>query len=287
MTAKKNTTDVSASSVKTLGVIGAGVMGQALIKGLMAKSVFEAKNIWAAVKSEASATRVEAELGVRTLTDYLPAVPGTDLLLLCVKPNGLKSVLEKLRTTSLKPGTIIVSIVAGQTTEQMESILGINSDTPPITVIRAMTNTPCLVGQGMTAICGGTHATKAQMAMAQKIFEAVGDCLQLDETHFDAVTGLSGSGPAYVYLMMEALVDGGVRVGLSRTAALRIVSQTLLGAATMVQQSKRHPAALRDDVTTPAGCTIGALLVLEDGKIRSTLARAVEEATSIAAGLGK
>jgi len=287
VTSKKSTTDVSTSSVKTLGVIGAGVMGQALIKGLMAKGVFEAQNIWAAVKSEASATRVEADLGVRTFTDYLPAVPGTDLLLLCVKPNGLKSVLEKLRNTSLKPGTILVSIVAGQTTEQMETVLGITADTPPVTVIRAMTNTPCLVGQGMTAICGGTHATKAQMGMAQKIFEAVGDCLQLDESHFDAVTGLSGSGPAYVYLMMEALVDGGVRVGLSRTAALRIVSQTLLGAATMVQQSKRHPAALRDDVTTPAGCTIGALLVLEDGKIRSTLSRAVEEATSIAAGLGK
>jgi pyrroline-5-carboxylate reductase len=270
-----------------MGVIGAGVMGQALIKGLMAKGVFQAEDIWAAVKTEASATRVSEELGVKAFTDYLPAVPGTDLLLLCVKPNGLRGVLEKLKSTQLKPGTVLISIVAGQSIEQMEGALGITTDSTPVAVIRAMTNTPCLVGQGMTAICAGTHASKAHMTMAQTIFEAVGDCIQLDESHFDAVTGLSGSGPAYVYLMMEALVDGGVRVGLPRQAALRIVSQTLLGAATMVQQSKRHPAALRDDVTTPAGCTIGALLVMEDGKIRSTLARAVEEATQIAGGLGQ
>jgi pyrroline-5-carboxylate reductase len=275
------------AKVRTMGVIGAGVMGQALIKGLMAKGIFQAENIWAAVKTESSAHSVASELGVRAFTDYLPAIADTELLLLCVKPNGLRGVLEKLQTAKLKPGTIVISIVAGQTIAQMESVLGVTETSSAIAVIRAMTNTPCLVGQGMTAITGGTHTTKAQMTVAQTIFEAVGDCIQLDESHFDAVTGLSGSGPAYVYLMMEALVDGGVRVGLPRQAALRIVAQTLLGAATMVQQSKRHPAALRDDVTTPAGCTIGALLVMEDGKIRSTLARAVEEATQIAGGLGQ
>jgi pyrroline-5-carboxylate reductase len=150
-----------------------------------------------------------------------------------------------------------------------------------------MPNTPCIVGQGMTVICPGTHVQASDIESTYGIFQAVGQCMELEESHFDAVTGLSGSGPGYLYLIMEALADGGVRVGLPREVALKIVTQTVLGAATMVQQTGRHPAALRDDVTTPAGCTIGGLLIMEDGKIRSVLARAVEEATQIAAQLGK
>jgi pyrroline-5-carboxylate reductase len=120
------------------------------------------------------------------------------------------------------------------------------------------------------------------MAIAQKIFSSVGQCHQLAESHLDAVTAVSGSGPAYIYLIMEALADGAVRVGLPRDVAFSLVSQTMLGAALMLQRSGKHPATLKDEVTTPSGCTIGALLVMEDGKIRSTLARAVEEATNIA-----
>ncbi len=272
----------NAMSVRKLGVIGAGVMGQALIRGLMAKGIVTSKSVWASAKTEATCAQIQESLGIQAFTDYAQALADTDVILLCVKPGGLKSVLEKLRKLGVPPKTLIVSIVAGKTIEQMEAALA--TENP---VIRAMTNTPCLVGQAMTAICGGTHATGGQVALAKAMFEAVGQCLVLDESHFDAVTGLSGSGPAYVYLMMEALADGGVRVGLPRDAALAIVAQTLLGAAMMVQQSGRHPASLRDDVTTPAGCTIGALLVMEDGKIRSTLARAVEEATRIAGELGQ
>jgi pyrroline-5-carboxylate reductase len=277
---KKETT--APVHIRKLGVIGAGVMGQALIKGLMAKGVVQPENVWAAAKRESSCVKIRETLGIEAYTDYLEQLPDTDVLLLCVKPAGLPGVLEKLQKAMISPKTLLISIVAGQSIERMEGGL----DPIPSPVIRAMTNTPCLVGQAMTAICGGTHASKDHIAAAQHIFETVGVCMELDEQHFDAVTSLSGSGPAYVYLMMEALVDGGVRVGLPRQAALQIVSQTLLGAATMVQQSKRHPAALRDDVTTPAGCTIGALLVMEDGKIRSVLARAVEEAARIASGLG-
>lgn len=273
---------MTVAEFKKLGVIGAGVMGQALIRGLMAKQVFHANQVWAAAKRESSCEKIKEALDIVAYTDYAKELPDTDILLLCVKPNGLKGVLEKLGKAKLSPHTLIISIVAGKSIEQMEEALGTNNP-----VIRAMTNTPCLVGQGMTAICGGTHATSQHIAMAQRIFEAVGVCMELDESHFNAVTGLSGSGPAYMYLIMEALADGGVRVGLPREAALKIVSQTLLGAAMMVQQSGRHPAALRDDVTTPAGCTIGALLVMEDGKIRSVLARAVEEATLIAGELGQ
>lgn len=265
-----------------LGVLGAGVMGKALIQGLMHKQVVTLKNLWAAAKTETSCEKIRAELGIKALSNYSGELADTDVLLLCVKPAGVKGVLEKLKTYGLKPDTLIISIVAGATIDSMEAALG--TENP---VIRAMTNTPCTVGQAMTTICAGTHATEKHMAIAQRIFEAVGVCMELDETHFNAVTSLAGSGPAYVFLIMEALADGGVKVGLPREAALRIVSQTLLGAATMVQESGRHPAALRDDVTTPAGCTIGALLTMEDGKIRSVLARAVEEATRIAGNLGK
>jgi pyrroline-5-carboxylate reductase len=273
---------MSATEIKKLGVIGAGVMGQALIRGLLAKKVLLVKQIWAAAKTESSCEKIRDDLKISAYTDYTEQLPDTDVLLLCVKPNGLKQVLEKLKTAKLSPDTLVISILAGKSIEQIEA--GLDSKNP---VIRAMTNTPCMVGQGMTAVCLGKYAKAKHLATAQTIFEAVGICMELDEVHFNAVTGLSGSGPAYMYLIMEALADGGVRVGLPREAALRIVSQTLLGAAMMVQQSGRHPAALRDDVTTPAGCTIGALLVMEDGKIRSVLARAVEEATLIAGELGK
>ncbi len=269
------------SGIRKLGVIGAGVMGQALIRGLTKKQVVPMASIWAAVKTEASRERVQSELGVIAYTSYKEVLADTDVILLCVKPGGVQHVLEKLRGYGVSKDTLIISIVAGTTIEQIEEALG--GQNP---VIRAMTNTPILVDEGMTAVCLGTHAEQRHLQIAQQIFEAVGVCMELDEVHFDAITGLSGSGPAYMYLMMEALADGGVRVGLPREAALRIVSQTVLGAAKMVKETGRHPAALRDDVTTPAGCTIGALLVMEDGKIRSVLARAVEEATRIAGQLG-
>jgi pyrroline-5-carboxylate reductase len=149
-----------------------------------------------------------------------------------------------------------------------------------------MPNTPCVVGEGMTVICRGKYASAADLERTRHIFEAVGKCAATDEMHFDAITALSGSGPAYYFLIMEALADAGVRVGLPRQLALTLVAQTALGAARMVLTTGRHPAALRDDVTTPAGCTIGGLLIMEDGRIRSVLVRAIEEATRIAAHLG-
>jgi pyrroline-5-carboxylate reductase len=138
----------------------------------------------------------------------------------------------------------------------------------------------------MTVLCAGSHASAEHLRKAQRVFEAVGKCTRAEEHYFDAITALSGSGPAYQYLFMEAFADAGVRVGLPRQLALTLVAQTAVGAAKMVQASGRHPAALRDDVTTPAGCTIAGLLMLEDGKIRSVLARAIEEATKVAGQLG-
>ena len=265
-----------------LGVIGAGVMGKALVQGLIEGDVLSPESLWAAVRTESSRKATAQELNVDVVTDYSPLLPKTDVILLCVKPGNALKVLEQCVKNGLSPKTLVISIVAGVTIADMSAVL---SQGNPI--IRAMPNTPCIVQQGMSVLASAPNVTPEHVEVAKQIFESVGLCIELDETHFDAVTALIGSGPAYFYLIMESLADGGVRVGLPRQVALRMVAQTALGSASMVLHSGRHPASLKDDVTTPAGCTIGALLTMEDGKIRSVLARAVEEATNIAAGLGK
>lgn len=257
-------------------------MGQALIRGLLDRNVLTPKNVWAAAKREKSCQAIRDSFGIEAFTDYKAALKDTDILLICVKPSGIHKVLETLKAAKISEKTLIISILAGTTLETIESGLGTKNP-----VIRAMPNTPCIVGQGMTVLGQGTYATDKDLEKATAIFSVVGEWLELDESHFDAVTSLCGSGPAYMYLIMEALADGGVRVGLPREVALKIVSQVVLGSAHMVKESGRHPAALRDDVTTPAGCTIAGLLMMEDGKIRSVLARAVEEATAVAGELGK
>ncbi len=266
---------------RTLGVIGAGVMGQALMKGLLASGLIDRQRLWAADKNAATCESASRALEIPVEADFRGRLRTADLILICVKPADAAVVLASLREAGLRRETLLISILAGASTECLESMLGM--DNP---LVRAMPNTPAIVGEGMTVICGGKNATATGLARAQRIFEAVGKCLLVDEKHFNAVTALSGSGPAYQYLIMEALADAGVRAGLPRQLALALVAQTAVGAARMIQTTGRHPAALRDDVTTPAGCTIAGLLVLEEGKIRAVLARAVEEAAKIAAQLG-
>jgi pyrroline-5-carboxylate reductase len=265
----------------TLGVVGAGVMGQTLMRGLLSSGLIARERMWAGDKNAAAAEAACEKLGIPVETGYAPRVPSSDLILMCVKPNDAPAVLAALRDAGLRRETLLISILAGVATDRLESLLG--TENP---VIRAMPNTPAIVGEGMTVVCRGRYASPEDLHRAQRIFEAVGKCLPLDEMHFNGVTALSGSGPAYQYLIMEALADAGVRVGLPRQLALTLVAQTALGAARMVLTTGRHPASLRDDVTTPAGCTIGGLLMLEDGRIRSVLARAVEEAAKIAGHLG-
>jgi pyrroline-5-carboxylate reductase len=265
----------------TLGVIGAGVMGQTLLRGLLSNKLIAREKVWAGDKNPATCAAASEALGIDVDSDFHSRVAAADLILLCVKPNDAPVALATLRNAGLRRETLLISIMAGVGTDRLESMLG--TENP---VVRAMPNTPAVVGEGMTVICGGRYATKNDLARAQAIFEAVGLCLQVDEVHFNAVTALSGSGPGYQFLIMEALADAGVRVGLPRQLALTLVAQTALGAARMVLTTGRHPASLRDDVTTPAGCTIAGLLMLEDGRIRSVLARAVEEATKTSAHLG-
>lgn len=269
-------------STGKIGVIGAGVMGQALVRALLAKGVVKRDDLWVGNRRAEKSAVLARELGVDVTSDYAKLVAKTDTILLCVKPAQIAGALAQLKGAKLAKNTLVISIAAGVEIAKMEKALPAKQP-----VVRAMPNTPCVVGEGVTAVCGGTHATPAHLAIAREIFASVGLCLELEEKHFDAVTGLSGSGPAYFFLIMEALADGGVRVGLPRELALQMVVQTMLGSARMVQAMGRHPAALRDDVTTPAGCTIGALLVMEDGRIRSILARAIEEAAKIAGKLGE
>jgi len=263
-----------------LGVIGAGAMGGALLRGVLASGV-PLDAVWAATKSEASARAVAGEFGVTTRTSYADAA-ATDVVVLAVKPAQTEAALGELVRAGLRADALVISIAAGVSIERIESALG-----QPNPVVRAMPNTPSFVGRGMTAIASGTRASAEHLAAVERLFGAVGLCITIEERLLNAVTAISGSGPAYVYLIIEALADAGVRVGLPREVALKLVTQTVLGAAVMVQESDRHPAALRDDVTTPAGCTIGALLVLEDGKIRSVLARAVEEARNVLEGTSR
>ncbi len=266
---------------RTFGVIGTGVMGQTILKGLLDAGALTRDVVWGSAKTTRTCESVGASLGIPVECDASARIPSAGVIVVCVKPAQAAKAVALLRESGLRPDTLLVSILAGTTLQQLESLTGTENPW-----VRAMPNTPCIVGEGMTVICPGTHAAAAHLARARRIFECVGKCLQTEETHFNAITALSGSGPAYHYLIMEAMADASVRVGLPRDLALSLVAQTALGSARMVQSAGRHPAALRDDVTTPAGCTIAGLLMLEDGKIRSVLARAIEEATRIAAGLG-
>ena len=268
-------------SGRTFGVFGTGVMGQTILKGLFDAGALQRDQAWGTARSAKTCEAAALSLGIPVETEISSRVPTAGVIVLCVKPAQAAKAVAALREAGLKPDTLLVSILAGTTLAQLESLSGATNPW-----VRVMPNTPCIVREGMTAICPGTQATPVHLALVRRIFECVGRCVQADETHFNAITALSGSGPAYYYLIMEAMADAGVRVGLSRDLALQLVTQTALGAARMVQSGDRHPAALRDDVTTPAGCTIGGLLMMEDGKIRSVLARAIEEATRIAAGLG-
>ena len=263
-------------------MIGAGVMGTALLKGMLDHGLLSRRQAWGAAKTEASCEEVAQSLGITTSREYGDLVSDAEIVLIAVKPGQAAKVAEKLKASGLRNDALLISVLAGVTTDRFEGMLG--SENP---FVRAMPNTPCLVGHGVTVYCGGRWATSKHLDLCKKIFLSVGKALEVEEHYFNAITALSGSGPAYMYLVMESLADAGVRVGLPRDLAMELVAQTMLGSARMVQETGRHPASLRDDVTTPAGCTIGGLLMLEDGKIRSVLARAVEEATKIVEQLGR
>jgi pyrroline-5-carboxylate reductase len=267
------------AKIERLAVIGAGKMGALLISALTRSGVVAAGDVVATAKTEERRLLLRAESGVRAIRDNREAARGAEVVLLAVKPQIAAHVLAELAEV-MTPDQLLLSIVAGLSTAAIEERLG-----GEIPVARAMPNTPSRIGCGMTAVCGGRFAEERHVELARDVFAGVGRSLVLDERHFDAVTGLSASGPAFVYIIIESLAEGGVKVGLPRTVATELAAQTCLGAAQMVLESGDHPALLKDEVTTPAGCTIDGILKLEEGGLRVTLIKAIVEATKRAAEL--
>ncbi len=256
-----------------VAVIGAGKMGGILLNGLLGRGLFSPENTVATVGPGDPAPVLPPDLRISIGTDNKAAVSGADIVLLSVKPQTLKGVLEEIRPV-VKPGQLFVSICASVPTAYMENLLG-----EGVPVVRAMPNTPCMLGYGMTGICKGKHADQRHLLLAQRMFDTVGRTAIVDEKHMDAVTALSASGPAYIYIILESLAEAGVKVGLPRDLATLLAAQTTLGAAQAVLLTGQHPALLKDAVTTPAGCTIDGIMELEEGKLRVTLIKAVVRAT--------
>jgi len=254
-------------------MIGLGRMGRCLVQGLLSSGKTTPKGLFFTTKHSETALVVEKDLGITRCDSNSELVTQCDIIVVAVKPQNVMDVLSEIKGLSFK-GKTVISIVASYSTQSFESVLPKGA-----AVIRAMPNTPAFVGAGITAICGGSAAKEKDWANAQEIFAPVGKVVRADERNMDAVTGLSGCGPAYLFMILESLMDGGIKVGLPRDLARELAAHTVLGAAKMLLETQKHPAALKDEVTTPAGCTIDGLLALEEGGLRVTLIKAVVKAT--------
>jgi pyrroline-5-carboxylate reductase len=273
-------------SDKKLAVLGIGKLGGILLRAYLKQGLFLAKRVTATVKHGEKAAALAKELGVAVTTDNRKAVKGADIILLSVKPQAVTELLKEIGP-EIGARTLIVSVAASVPTSYLEQQLAEASggESNKVAVVRAMPNTPAAVDCGMTGICRGAHARPADVEIARTMFDAVGRTVVVDEKNMDAVTGLSASGPAFAYIILESLAEAGVKVGLPRDVATLLAAQTMKGAASVVLETGDHPALLKDAVTTPAGCTIDGILELEDGKLRVTLIKAVVKATSRAGEL--
>lgn len=264
---------------KKIGFIGAGNMAEALVKGLM----MSYKGLELAV-SDTSVERLEVmrtKYGVQAVSkDNAKIIEFADVIVLAVKPQVISSVLAQLN--GAVKGKVVVSIAAGVSTSAIAEIVGSDAR-----IVRVMPNTPALVLSGAAAVCGGGEATAEDVAMVKEMLDSVGSCIIIDESKMDAVTGLSGSGPAYVYQFIEALSDGGVKMGLTRPDAIMLAAKTVMGAAKMVLETGKHPAELKDAVTSPAGTTIAGVHEIEKGGVRSAVINAVEAGTLRSKELGQ
>lgn len=260
---------------KRIAIIGVGKLGGTLARALVRKSVLTPENLIGTTAHADSAAQAAQEHGIEVITDNARAVRDADLIVLAVKPQGMGRLLDELKPV-ITPDQRVITLAAAITTRFVEAKLGAG-----VPVIRAMPNLPSLVGQGMTVLCPGRHADAAFLEQARAIFAAVGRVAVIDrEELMDAVTGLSGSGPAYGYIAIESLAEGGVKVGLPRSLATTLAAQAILGAAAMVLETGEHPARLKDMVTTPAGTTVDGLMALEEGGLRVALIKAVDAATA-------
>jgi len=265
-----------------LAIIGLGNMGQAILSGILKHNIIKAENITAADKKFADPDfELEDQFSEITITaDNQKAAQKADYIILAVKPQIIKFVLEDIKNDA--DSKIIISIAAGVKTGLLAQYFGSNAK-----IIRIMPNTPALVAEGMSALYYSPEVEADEKAFVEKIFKSLGKTAEVKEDEMDAVTGLSGSGPAFVYLFIEALADAGVLKGLNRQTALELAAQTVKGGAEMVLRSGKHPAELKDMVASPAGTTIAGIAELEDNAFRSTVIKAVKAAVERSKELGK
>lgn len=262
---------------RSITFLGAGNMANAIIRGLVRTGT---SRISGTVKRAEKKLELESAHGITVGFDNVAAARDAEVVVLAVKPQGFDKLLKEI-APSIDRTKLVISIAAGVPIAAIERRLGAGAR-----IVRAMPNTPCLVGKGATALAPGEHATPEDLTLATALFDSVGITTVLDESLLDAVTGLSGSGPAYIFLIIEALSDAGVKVGLSRHIALKLAAQTVLGSAALLLETGQHPGQLKDQVTSPGGTAIAGLHTLEAGGLRTTLIDAVEAATTRARQLG-
>ena len=270
---------------KKIGFIGGGNMAEAMIKGLLSASFIEAKNVFVSEPSEAKRDTLHAEYKIKVSADNRELVKKCDIIILAVKPQIFQEVLVDI-CSLVDSDKLVISIAAGVPISIIDDALR-GDKNKKFSIVRTMPNTPALVQEGVTAIASGEHVRKIDVKIAHRIFAAVGRTVDVEEDQLDAVTGLSGSGPANIFMLIEALSDAGVKMGLSREVANTLTIQTVLGSAKLARESGKHPGELKDMVTSPAGTTISGLHALEEGSLRTTLMNAVEDATLRSRELGQ
>lgn len=258
---------------KRLAVLGVGKLGETLIRGLFDAGVISPTNVVVTAGHQKRLDQIKERFAVATTLSNAEAAQKADVILLSVKPQKVLHILSEISDV-VRPPQLLISVAASVSSAFIEKHLNL-----PVPVIRAMPNTPCLLKKGMTGIAPGKNASREHLEVAKYIFDSVGRSVIVDEQHMDAITGLSASGPAFIYIIIESLAEAGVKVGLPRDIATELAAQTVVGAGSMVLETGEHPAKLKDTVTTPAGCTVDGILELEDGGLRVTLIKAVVKAT--------
>ncbi|MFW6125303.1 MAG: pyrroline-5-carboxylate reductase [Pirellulales bacterium] len=264
-----------------IGFVGSGRMATALAHGFLSAGLVTAESVIASDVLEAARKAFQKQTGSKTTLDNLEVLASSDLVFLAVKPQAIPGVVSQLEP-ALTPYHLVVSIAAGVTLGQLADGLGAHRR-----IVRVMPNTPCLVGASASAYCLGGSAGEEDGRLVHELLSAVGVCFELPESLMDAVTGLSGSGPAFICVVIEALADGGVRMGLPRDVATALAAQSVFGSAKMVLETGQHPGSLKDMVASPGGTTIAGLHALERGRLRAALIDAVEAATLRSAELGQ
>ena len=270
---------------KTIGFIGGGNMAEAMIRGLVSTSVIDSKSLFVSDPVNEKLEKLKNDYKISVAKDNIELVQKCDVIILAVKPQSVNDVLNGIQD-KVTEKKMVISILAGVSINTMEKLLQLDK-TKKVGVIRTMPNTPSLVQCGVTALSPSKNVSDAELKIATEIFEAIGKTVVVQETHIDAVTGLSGSGPAYIFMIIEALSDAGVKMGLSRQVADVLTMQTVIGSAKLALDSGLHPGELKNMVTSPGGTTISGLHALEEGGLRTTLMNAVEAATKRSIELGR